>query len=323
MTLFLLHLQTNHKKMKMNQLPLLNNHKSLTFFCSIFLCFFLLSTSSCKDDDDGPPPVVVRPPIVTTPNWFRISEINPQTHIIEERESSQDNVSYLLEGEEKALMFDTGTGENQAENGLKIKATLEELTDLPITLLLSHFHFDHNQNIAEFDKVAFADLPILRQKVDENDVYNFSREDLFSGTYPSKVQVTEWLPVNTDIDMGNRIIQLVNIQGHASESVAIIDKTNKLAFLGDYLYNGTLFVFDEADLPLYEESIDHLISILDSDYQLFGAHGTPKVSFEKLQRLKNFLICISNEVCTSSPETVFNLPVLYYQFEGMSMVVFQ
>ncbi|MFK7905039.1 MAG: MBL fold metallo-hydrolase [Chitinophagales bacterium] len=310
--------------MKTNLLSFLKRNKNSIFFCSLFLCFFLIATSSCnKGDDDGPPPIVVKPPIVTTPNWFRISELNPQTHIIEERQSEQDNVSYLLEGEEKALMFDTGTGENQAENGFKIKATLEELTDLPITLLLSHFHFDHNQNIAEFDRVAFADLPILRQKVNENDVYKFTREDLFSGTYPSQVQVTEWLPVNTDIDLGNRIIQLVNIQGHTSESIAIIDKTNKLAFLGDYLYNGTLFVFDDADLPLYEESIDHLISILDSDYQLFGAHGTPKVSFEKLQRLKDFLVCISTEACPSSPETVFNLPVLYYQFEGMSMVVFQ
>ncbi len=308
--------------MKTNQLFFLYGNKYGIFICSLFLCFFLIATNSCNKDDDGPPPIVIKPP-VTTPDWFIVRGLNPDAYILEEPKSSQGNVSYLLVGEEKALMFDTGSGENPAENGSKIKATIEGLTDLPITLLLSHFHFDHNQNIAEFDRVAFPDLPLLRQKVDENDVYHFTKEDLFSGIYPSKVQVTEWLPVNTDIDMGNRIIQLVNIQGHASESIAIIDKTNKFAFLGDYLYNGVLFVFDNADLPLYEESIDYLISILDPDYRLFGAHGSSEIAFGKLQILKDFLVCISNEDCTSTEEVVFDLPVLYYEFKGMKMVVFQ
>lgn len=256
-------------------------------------------------------------------DWFNISYLEPKTYIIEEPDSSQDNVSYLLIGSTKAIMFDTGSGENQSVNGYKIKPVIDELTQLPTTLLLSHFHFDHNQNISEFNTIAFPDLSFLRQAVSTDDTYSFTSEDLFIGDYPSQTQVNEWLPVNADIDLGNRIIELVSIPGHTDESVAIVDKTNKMAFLGDYLYNGSLFLFDNDDLVPYKESIEHLISTLTPDYKLFGAHGTPQITYSKLEKLNNFLICIENDVCQSTATTVWGYDVLYYEYEGMEIVIFQ
>lgn len=191
------------------------------------------------------------------------------------------------------------------------------------TLLQSHFHFDHNQNISEFDQIAFPDIPLLRQRVSEDNVYPFSAEDLFYRDFPSQVIVDEWLPLNTDIDLGNRIIQLINIPGHTLESIAIVDKTNKMVFLGDYLYNGTLFVFNLKDLESYEESVDSLISTLDADYRLFGAHGTPEVAYEKLQQLKGTIGCINNDKCPSTSATVFGEAVLIYQFQNIEILIFQ
>jgi len=220
-------------------------------------------------------------------------------------------------------MFDTSSGENQPVNGYRIKPIIYQLTQLPTTLLLSHFHFDHNQNISEFNTIGFPDLPFLRQSVTSNDIYNFTAEDLFLGSYPTQVQVNEWYPINTDIDLGNRIIQLVNIPGHTKESVAIIDKTNKMAFLGDYLYNGALFLFDSSDLEIYKESVDYLISILNDNYRLFGAHGTPEIAYEKLEKLKAFLVCIKSTSCQSTATNLWGYDVLVYEYEDMQIVVFQ
>ncbi len=256
-------------------------------------------------------------------DWFNVGYVEPKTYVIEEPESSQGNVSYLLLGNNRAIMFDTGSGENLPVDGYKIKPVMEELTQLPTSLLLSHFHFDHNQNISEFNTIAFPDLPFLRQAVSIDDTYSFTSEDLFIGDYPSQAQVNEWLPVNTDIDLGNRIIQLVSIPGHTDESVAIVDKTNKMAFLGDYLYNGSLFLFDNDDLEPYKESVEYLISSLTPDYKLFGAHGTPQIAYSKLEKLNNFLICIENDVCLPTATTVLGYDVVYYEYEGMEIVVFQ
>ncbi|NQX82746.1 MAG: MBL fold metallo-hydrolase [Flavobacteriaceae bacterium] len=255
--------------------------------------------------------------------WFDIDDIGHKTYSLEEPKSDQHNVSYLLLGDSKAIVFDTGSGENKAINGFKIKPIIDELTKLPVTLLMSHFHFDHNQNIHEFSNIGFPDLSFLKNNVSSNDIYTFTSEDLFYGNYPSEVKVNKWLPINTDIDLGNRIIQLVNIPGHTDESIAIIDKTNKMAFLGDYLYNGTLFLFNNNDITLYKKSIKHLVSILDSDYKLFGAHGSPKIEYNKLSKLNNFLICIENNECQYIAEKLWGEDVFIYKYEGMEILIFQ
>lgn len=262
-------------------------------------------------------------PVAINSDWFNVSYINPKTYSLEETQSSQHNVSYMILGDSKAIVFDTGSGENQPVNGLKIRPIIDQLSQLSTTLLLSHFHFDHNQNISEFDIVGFPDLPFLRQSVTSDDIYNFTAEDLFLGSYPSQVQVNEWYPINTDIDLGNRIIQLVNIPGHTNESIAIIDKTNKMAFLGDYLYNGSLFLFNNNDIAIYKESVDYLVSILDEDYRLFGAHGTPEIEYKKLEKLNTFLVCIKSNNCESTATNLWGYDVLVYEYEGMQIVIFQ
>ena len=285
------------------------------------MSIFLLA--ACDEKKDALIQEKPETPISIKSDWFTVKGIDVHTYSLEEAKSTQGNVSYMIIGDSRAIMFDTGSGENQPENGLKIKPVIDQLTQLPITLLLSHFHFDHNQNISEFSTIGFPDLSFLRQRVSTNNIYNFSEEDLFLGSYPAEVQVNAWLPINTDIDLGNRVIQLINIPGHTNESVAIIDKTNKMAFLGDYLYNGALFLFDNNDIDVYLESVDYLISILDDSYQLFGAHGTPEIAFEKLEKLKSFLNCIKSMSCQSSATNLWGYDVLIYNYEEMQIVVFQ
>lgn len=293
---------------------------------------FLLLFTACnkentvvipEENNVVPPQEEAYVPVTINSDWYTVSYVNPKTYILEETLSSQHNVSYMILGDSKAIVFDTGSGENDPINGFKIKSIIDQISQLPTTLLLSHFHFDHNQNIAEFDLVGFPDLAFLRESVSSGDIYNFTEEDLFLGTTPSQVQVNEWFPINTDIDLGNRIIQLVSIPGHTDESVAIIDKTNKMAFLGDYLYNGALFLFNNNDVSVYKESVDYLISILDDEYKLFGAHGSPEIDYTKLARLSSFLVCIQNQTCQSTPNNIWGFDVLVYQYENMQIVVFQ
>ncbi|MFT4780294.1 MAG: hydroxyacylglutathione hydrolase, partial [Flavobacteriales bacterium] len=85
---------------------------------------------------------------------------------------------------------------------------------------------------------------------------------------------------------------------------------------------GSLFVFDEADLPIYEESANYLLSELDDEYRLFGAHGSPAMPFSRLETMTELLACINNNECTGTSTTVFGEPVTQYTYQGMTLVVF-
>ncbi len=58
-------------------------------------------------------------------------------HIIQ-IENTIGNCCTLVLGREKALLFDTMTGLGD------LKGYVERLTDLPLTVVNSHGHFDHN-----------------------------------------------------------------------------------------------------------------------------------------------------------------------------------
>lgn len=103
--------------------------KTKAQFIIIILCITFLG---CKKDDNTEDTNITienqeEEPTnnETISNWYKVNELQNKTFIIEEPESSQANVSYLLVGDDKALMFDMGSGENKPENGTKIKHVLD------------------------------------------------------------------------------------------------------------------------------------------------------------------------------------------------------
>jgi hydroxyacylglutathione hydrolase len=261
-------------------------------------------------------------PVEVISNAHTVTYLEPRTYIIEETQSSQGNVCYLILGEERAVMFDTGAGENTAVDGTRMRYVIDQITDLPVTLLMSHFHFDHNQNISEFDHVAFMELEYLVEGTSAEGVYVFSDAELVSGSYPASVEVNEWWPPDTDIDLGGRSIQVVSIPGHTDESAMIVDAQNKLMFMGDYIYDGPLFVFGQQNLIPYQTTVDMLIANYDDSFSIYGAHGTPQVPHGDLQKLKDILVCIDEGECIPSMTNMMGYLVQRYNLNGMWVWVF-
>ncbi len=290
----------------------------------LFIISSLVLSMTCVSSCQKSQPVSLEyEPVKVHSDWFEVSYLGDRIYSIEEPESSQVNVSYLILGDERAIMFDTGCGENEVKGNIKIKYIIDQITTLPVTLIQSHFHFDHNQNIHEFERIGFPDLPILRDRVGVEGLFQFTQEDLFEGDYPSEITVDEWFPIETDIDFGGLVIQLVHVPGHSDESVAIRIPSSKMILLGDFLYNGALFLFRNDDLTVYQQTVDHLTSLLSDEYRLFGAHGDPEIEYGQLQKLNDFLSCIEDGTCEYTEQTVWGIPAHIYKYQDMHLLVFQ
>src|SRR5258706_6075323 len=70
-------------------------------------------------------------------SWFEIYRIRPGVFAIYEPKQFEEVISYLILGDDRALLFDTGLGVG------KISAVVIRLTTLPVTVINSHTHFDH------------------------------------------------------------------------------------------------------------------------------------------------------------------------------------
>ena len=69
--------------------------------------------------------------------WFTIDKIDSNTHIISEYRHWEETHCYLVEGNNRALLIDTGLGI------CDISAEVKKLTDKPVTAVATHIHWDH------------------------------------------------------------------------------------------------------------------------------------------------------------------------------------
>jgi len=215
-------------------------------------------------------PDLLAPGVRWFDDWFAIREIAPGIHAIGEPRFHQINWNYLLVGRKRALLFDTGPGVRD------ISVVVESLTDLPVTALPSHMHFDHTGNLARFENIAIADLPVLR-KFEKDDLL-LEPIPLFLGHYEGMqwrpIAVRKWLPVGIHIDLGDRRLEIIHTPGHTPDHIALWDKTSNILLAADFLYPGPLYVqVPGANLADYETTAAALLARISDRTMIFGAHG--------------------------------------------------
>src|SRR5215467_4777365 len=69
--------------------------------------------------------------------WFEVYRIRPGVFAIYEPHQYEEVISYLILGDKKAVLFDTGMGISD------IQKTARSLTSLPVAVINSHTHNDH------------------------------------------------------------------------------------------------------------------------------------------------------------------------------------
>jgi mRNA-degrading endonuclease YafQ of YafQ-DinJ toxin-antitoxin module len=90
--------------------------------------------------------------LVVSGDWFKVYEVGEGVYAIAEPYNYQEVISYLIIGSQKALLFDSGMGMSS------ISETVKELTNLPVTVLNSHTHYDHIGGNSEFETILAMNI---------------------------------------------------------------------------------------------------------------------------------------------------------------------
>lgn len=205
-------------------------------------------------------------------DWYVVDEIAPGLYGIGEPEYYQINWNYLIVGDERALLFDTGPGVRD------ITPVVQSLTDRPVTALLSHLHFDHTGNFHRFADTALADLPVLRASM-QGELFH-APEEMFLGSRDgmtwTPMPIRQWWPIGHRIDLGGRTLEIVATPGHSPESISLFDREQNILVAADFLYLGNLYgQIPGACLPNYLAAAEALFAVLSDDALILGAHGKP------------------------------------------------
>ena len=198
---------------------------------------------------------------------------------------------FLLEGSEKALLIDTGTGL------FDIPALVAELTDKPLIVALTHGHVDHAGGIDQFDQVYLHpdDNRIARQVTPESRM-NYAERMLWiaGGIYdidPGDVIVAEkqaeFLPLTEGdcIHLGGRDVVVYETPGHTEGGLSFIDARERILFSGDACNVNTLLgISDEKNeekltvsaLKKTAEKLEGLHPYYDRNYNGHIGYGAMK-----------------------------------------------
>lgn len=115
---------------------------------------------------------------------------------------------YIVEGQEKALLIDTGTRMDHLDE------IVAGITSKPVTVVLTHTHGDHAGSVKWFKEIWMT----------KADGINPPRG------YDGKVS---YMSNHQMFDLGGRTLEVFHAPGHTRDSVLLIDRENHLAISGD------------------------------------------------------------------------------------------
>lgn len=267
--------------------------------------------------------------IGTHMDWYEVYDLGTDTYAIYEPGHFQEVISYLIIGKEKALLLDTGMGI------CPIRPLVEKLTDLPITAVNSHCHFDHIGGNWEFDMVYIynfqASLDRLRNGMPTCEVIEHLRDDSTWIPYPDGFDENEYKinPCKCEaieeghvFDLGGRKLEVLYTPGHSPDSIMLLDNKHSILFTGDTFYPATMYAHlgsDDGINSVFNTYLDTMVKLaekIDVDH-LYTCHNYPVVDGSVLKKVANaFKSIAAGKMSYLTDED--NLKK--YQFDGFAIV---
>lgn len=189
-------------------------------------------------------------------NWFTVERIDMDTYVISEYKHWEETHCYLMCGAQRAVLIDTGLGIGE------IKEVVDNLTELPVTVITTHVHWDHigghkyfsrfEVHEAEKDWLA-VQFPIPLQVVKHNltakpcdfpPEFDLTDYQIFQG------EPTAVFADGTSFDLGGRHLMVIHTPGHSPGHCCFYEPERRYLYSGDLIYLGCLDAFYPTTDPV-------------------------------------------------------------------------
>lgn len=237
----------------------------------------------------------------------KVIEIDKKTYRFEEGSGLSTVYMYLLIGTKRALLIDTGYGE------FPLKEQIAEITKLPLTVILTHAHFDHIGGSGAFSEVYLhpADM------------------ETYSEHGQMVVNAGKWvcnniIPVkdNEVFDLGERTVRILHTPGHSPGCICILDETNRAVYTGDTCCMADVLLMFPTSLTLetYRRSINKLIAI-EAEFDItWPSHHKAPVSSEILHDFQTACDYLIKGKKSGDDTSEFGMPAKRFRYKDIGIV---
>lgn len=197
------------------------------------------------------------PDCATFTDDFQVHAYSPDFYILRQTGcvNAEKPFLYLLVGQERAILFDTGAGSDTDSSTGRVPNVVaavdrvmgewlkrNQRQSLPLVVAHLHSHADH-----VWGDFQFAGRPTTTL-VKPDDVGALQR--FFS--------IARW-PVDIGTyDLGGRVLDIIPVPGHDATSIAVYDRQTAVLLTGDVVYPGRLYV-NEPDPQVMQDSLQRLV----------------------------------------------------------------
>jgi hydroxyacylglutathione hydrolase len=185
---------------------------------------------------------------------IQVHHYDPYTVILRQSKSVNYEAPfiYLLFGNERALLLDTGATADDAK--FPLRATVDQLVaewlarhprdSYELVIAHTHGHGDHVAGDAQFtDRPATT---VVNRELDAVQRY---------------FGFTNWPEEVVTFDLGGRILDVTGSPGHHRAAITIYDRWTGFLLTGDTVYPGRLYAYD---FPQFLASLDRMVALADS-----------------------------------------------------------